>query len=203
FQKVVDGMFAIYQNIFGLKFEQITAPYKWIDDLQLYLVSDAATGEPLGMFYLDMFPREGKFNHFAQFDIISGKLLPDGKYQRPENAPYDCDATSNPILEKDFLPIDPSTTFVSYFGHMNGYDAGYYGYAWADAIAADMATVFEKASDRYLDKQAGLRLRHEVYEPGDSRDVTVSIETFLGRKQSIEPFLKKIGIGGEKKTKSA
>ena len=83
FQKVLDGMFNIYQNIFGLKFEKIVAPYEWIDDLQLYLVTDSATGEPLGMFYLDMFPREGKFNHFAQFDIIGGKLLPDGKYQRP------------------------------------------------------------------------------------------------------------------------
>jgi len=328
FQKVLDGMFNIYQNIFGLKFEKIVAPYKWIDDLQLYLVTDSATGEPLGMFYLDMFPREGKFNHFAQFDIISGKLLPDGKYQRPtvallcnfppatadkpsllthqdvetlfhefghalhsivtrakygrfagthvpgdfveapsqmlqnwvwdkkvldmfgadyrdpskkipteivkkmndaklanagvlyrrqfafasldlamhnqhpEDVPYDCVAVSNPILEKVFVPIDPSTTFVSYFGHLNGYDAGYYGYAWADAIAADMATVFEKAKDGYLDKQAGMKLRREIYEPGDSRDVNVSIEKFLGRKQSIQPFLKKIGIGPEEKKKA-
>ena len=328
FQKALDGMFNIYQNIFGLKFEKIVAPYKWIDDLQLYLVTDAATGEPLGMFYLDMFPREGKFNHFAQFDIISGKLLPDGKYQRPtvallcnfppatadkpsllthqdvetlfhefghalhsivtrakygrfagthvpgdfveapsqmlqnwvwdkkvldtfaadyrdpskkipteivkkmndaklansgvlyrrqfafasldlalhnqhpEDLPYDCVAVSNPILEKVFLPIDPSTTFVSYFGHLNGYDAGYYGYAWADAIAADMATVFEKAKDVYLDKLAGMKLRREIYEPGDSRDVNVSIEKFLGRKQSIQPFLKKIGIGPEEKKKA-
>ena len=83
FQKVLDGMFAIYQRIFGLKFEQIAPPYKWIDDLQLWAVSDAATGEPLGLFYLDMFPRDGKFNHFAEFEIIGGKLLPDGKYQRP------------------------------------------------------------------------------------------------------------------------
>jgi oligopeptidase A len=320
FQRVLDGMFNIYQSIFGLKFEKIAAPYKWIDDLELYLVTDSTTGDPLGMFYLDMFPRQGKFNHFAQFDIISGKLLPDGKYQRPtvallcnfpppnsetpslmthqdvetlfhefghalhsivtrakygryagthvpgdfveapsqmlqnwvwdkkvldtfaadyrdpskripvdiikkmndaklanaavfyrrqfafasldlalhdqhaEDAPYDCVAMSNPILEKVFLPIDPSTTFVSYFGHLNGYDAGYYGYAWADAIAADMATVFEKAKDGYLDKQAGMKLRREIYEPGDSRHVTVSIEKFLGRKQSIQPFLKKIGI---------
>ena len=328
FQKALEGMFNIYQSIFGLKFEKITAPYKWIDDLQLFLVTDSASGEPLGMFYLDMFPREGKFNHFAEFEIIGGKLLPDGKYQRPtvallcnfpppstdkpsllshsdvetlfhefghalhtittrakygrfagtnvprdfveapsqmlqnwvwdkkvldtfaadyrdpskkipaeiikkmndaklanagviyrrqfafasldlamhdqhpENGPYDCVAISNPILEKVFLPIDPSTTFVSYFGHLNGYDAGYYGYAWADAIAEDMATVFEKAKDGYLDKQAGSRLRHEIYEQGDSRDVTLSIEKFLGRKQSIEPFLKKIGIGGDKKTKA-
>src|SRR5205814_7660962 len=63
----------------------------------------------------------------------------------PEDMPYDCVAISNPILEKVFLPIDQGTTFVSYFGHLNGYDAGYYGYAWADAIAADLATVFEKA----------------------------------------------------------
>jgi thimet oligopeptidase len=328
FQKVLDGMFNIYQNIFSLKFEKITAPYKWIGDLQLYLVTDSGTGEPLGMFYLDMFPREGKFNHFAQFDIISGKLLPDGKYQRPtvallcnfppatadqpsllthqdvetlfhefghalhsivtrakygrfagthvpgdfveapsqmlqnwvwdkkvldtfaadyrdpskkippeiikkmndaklanagvlyrrqfafasldlalhnqhpEDDSYDCVAISNPILEKVFLPIDPSTTFVTYFGHLNGYDAGYYGYAWADAIAADMATVFEKAKDGYLDKQAGMKLRREIYEPGDSRDVNVSIEKFLGRKQSVQPFLKKIGIGPEDKKKA-
>ena len=115
--------------------------------------------------------------------------------------PYDSVGVSNPILEKVFLPIDPSTTFVSYFGHLNGYDAGYYGYAWADAIAADMATVFEKAKDGYLDKQAGMKLRHEIYEPGDSRDVNISIEKFLGRKQSVQPFLKKIGIGAQRKTK--
>jgi thimet oligopeptidase len=330
FQKVLDGMFAIYQNIFGLKFTQIEPPFKWIDDLQLWVVADSATGEPLGLFYLDMFPREGKFNHFAQFDIISGKLLPDGKYQRPtvallcnfppatagkpsllthtdvetlfhefghalhsivtrakyarfagahvpgdfveapsqmlqhwvwdkdvldtfaadyrdpskkipaetiqkmndaklataavfyrrqfafgsldlalhdvhpENAPYDCVAISNPILEKVFLPIDPSTTMVTFFGHLNGYDAGYYGYAWADAIAADMGTVFEKAKNKYMDRDAGMKLRKEIYEVGDSREVGLSVEKFLGRKQSVEPFLKRIGVkASDKKEKPA
>jgi thimet oligopeptidase len=320
FQRVLEGMFRIYQDIFGLKFQQITPPFKWIGDLQLYVVTDAASGEPLGLFYLDMFPREGKYNHFAEFEIVGGKLLPDSNYQRPtaallcnfpppsadkpslmthtdvetlfhefghclheittrakygrfagthvprdfveapsqmlqnwvwdkkvldtfaadyrdpskkipadivqkmndakfagagafyrrqfalasldlamhdvhpDGAPYDCVAITNPILEKVFLPIDPSTTMVTYFGHMNGYDAGYYGYAWADAIAADMATVFEKAQGRYLDRAAGLKLRREIYEQGDARDVSLSIEKFLGRKQSVEPFLKKIGV---------
>src|SRR5437870_11181147 len=120
----------------------------------------------------------------------------------PEDMPYDSVAISKPILEKVFLPIDRSTTFVSYFGHMNGYDAGYYGYACADAIAADMGTVFEKAKDGYLDKQAGMKLRHEIYEQGDGRDVTMSIEKFLGRKQSVEPFLKKIGVKSQDKKKA-
>jgi Zn-dependent oligopeptidase len=117
----------------------------------------------------------------------------------PENATYDCIGISNPVLEKVFLPIDPSTTFVTYFGHLNGYDAGYYGYAWADAIAADMATVFEKAKDGYLDKQAGMKLRNEIYAQGDGRDVSLSIEKFLGRNQSVQPFLKKIGVSAQDK----
>src|SRR6267143_1713536 len=41
----------------------------------------------------------------------------------PEGAHWDCVEISNPVLEKVFLPIDPSTTFTTYFGHMNGYDA--------------------------------------------------------------------------------
>lgn len=329
YQQTLEGMFRIYQNIFGLKFEQVAAPAKWIDDLQLYAVTDAASGEPLGLFYLDMFPREGKFNHFAQFGIIGGKRLPDGKYQRPtvallcnfpppsegkpsllthtdvetlfhefghvmhsilttanyarfsgtnvpgdfveapsqmlqawiwekkvldtfaadyrdpskkipaetiekmkearlategmryrrqfafaaldlalhaphpEGQPYDAVKISNPILERVLLPIAPETAFVAYFGHLAGYDAGYYGYAWADAIAADMATVFEKAKDGYFDKQAGMRLRQEIYAPGDSRDVAQSIEKFLGRKRSIQPFLAQLGIGAQKEKGSA
>jgi thimet oligopeptidase len=313
-------MFAIYQRIFGLKFERVEAPYKWVDDLQLYAVSDAKTGEPMGLFYLDMFPREGKYNHFAQFGMIDGKLLPSGKYQRPtvglicnfpsptpdhpsllahsdvetlfhefghamhsiltrakyvrfsgtsvprdfveapsqmlENWVWDKKvldsfaadyrdpskkipedilaklkearlategtryrrqlafgimdlalhtqihatnaqetlALSNEKLGDVFLPMIPDTAFVAYFGHIIGYSAGYYGYAWADAISADMATAFEKAPDGFFDKEVGMRLRKEIYEPGDSRDVNVSIEKFLGRPRSLDPFLKQIGI---------
>ena len=320
YQNVLDGMFKIYQRIFGLKFERVEAPYKWVDDLQLYTVADAKTGEPMGLFYLDMFPREGKYNHFAQFGIIEGKSLPDGKYQRPvcclvcnfpppqpgkpsllshdevetifhefghamhtiltrakysrfagtsvpqdfveapsqmlENWPWDkkvldsfaadyrdpkkkipqeilsqlkaarlaTEATryrrqlsfgltdltlhtqihatnaddvlplANKVLSDVSFPVPPDTAFVAYFGHIIGYGAGYYGYAWADAIAADMATVFEKSPDGFFDKTTGMRMRNEIYAVGDSRDINVSIEKFLGRPRSIEPFLKRIGV---------
>ena len=324
YQRVLDGMFTIYQRIFGLKFERIEPPYKWVDDLQLYTVSDAKTGEPMGCFYLDMFPRDGKYNHFAQFPIIEGKLLPDGKYQRPvcslvcnfpppqpdkpsllshdevetvfhefghamhtiltrakytrfagtsvpqdfveapsqmlENWAWDktvldtfaadyrdpkkkipqeilsqlkvarlaTEATryrrqlsfalmdltlhtqihaanvadtlplANKVLSEVSFPVPPDTAFVAYFGHIIGYGAGYYGYAWADAIAADMATVFEKSTDGYFDKKSGLLMRNEIYAVGDSRPINVSIEKFLGRPRSIAPFLKRIGAEATK-----
>src|SRR6266404_4560943 len=97
---------------------------------------------------------------------------------------------SNKVLGEVFFPMAPDTAFVAYFGHLMQYDAGYYGYAWADAIAADMATVFEQAKNGYFDQNAGHRLRTEIYETGDSRDLNISIEKFLGRKRSLAPFLK-------------
>jgi thimet oligopeptidase len=102
---------------------------------------------------------------------------------------------ANKVVSDVFLPVPPDTAFVAYFGHIIGYGAGYYGYAWADAIAADMATVFEDSPHGYFDQAAGMKMRNEIYAVGDSRDINESIEKFLGRPRSIEPFLKKIGIG--------
>jgi len=322
-QPVLDGMFAIYQRIFGVKYHRVDPPYKWVDDLQLWAVTDAKTGEPLGFFYLDLYPREGKYHHFAMFPIIDGKRLADGRYQRPvislvcnftpgsggtpplldhdsvetlfhefghamhgiltrakfaqfsgTSVPGDFveapsqmleywvwdkkvldgfaadyrDPTrkippeildqlkaakfatygfhyrrqlafglmdlnlhtqitdrnttealplANRTLSETFLPVPEGTSLVTYLGHFVGYDAGYYGYAWADAIAADMATVFEQSPGGFLDVPAGMRLRSEIYAVGNSRDVNVSIEKFLGRPRSIEPFLKHIGVNAK------
>ncbi len=112
----------------------------------------------------------------------------------PNSVP-DVLAVSNRIIADIFLPSPEGTSFVAGFGHLTGYDAGYYGYAWADAIAADLATVFEESPKRYFDAEAGRKLRDEIYAPGDSRDVNESIEKFLGRPRSNKPFLKSIGIG--------
>ena len=428
YHRVLKGMFTICEQVFGLSFAWLEAPYRWTDDLELYLVSDTKTHHPLGTFYLDMFPRKGKFHHFAQFSLIDGKRLPSGEYQCPcvalvcnfpppaegkpsllshnevetlfhefghalhsllteanysrfsgtsvprdfveapsqmlENWVWDslslniittgrrgksqkhletkkqhlleqwknlrfmhpkhgrynvvwdekrksvvlwnhlhlfdyglnsneeeyyafyvdekdtlhkevnicfhsngrvsCDiskrvsAQTIPNVQKDatdgmraipadlvrrlkesrlssigsfyrrqisfglldlelhsapnpesvpnalqvserlfaevFLPAPKGSAFIAGFGHLTGYDAGYYGYAWADAVAADMATVFEKTPNRYFDAVAGKRLRKEVYAPGNSRDVNQSIEKFLGRPRSIQPFLESIGV---------
>ncbi|MEM7392407.1 MAG: M3 family metallopeptidase, partial [Verrucomicrobiota bacterium] len=90
--------------------------------------------------------------------------------------------------------VGEGTSFVTYFGHLSGYDAGYYGYVWAESIAADLATRFQEAKDGFMDKEIGMSLRREIYEPGDSRDVNESIRKFLGREQSIQPYLKKLGL---------
>ena len=54
---------------FYINIVEIDPGYKWIDDLRLYLIEDKITKEPLGAIYFDLYPREGKFGHFAQFTI--------------------------------------------------------------------------------------------------------------------------------------
>jgi Zn-dependent oligopeptidase len=108
----------------------------------------------------------------------------------------DCVQVANGVMAKMFLAPPENTAFVAYFGHLEEYDAGYYGYAWANAIAADLATVFEKAPHGFLDAKAGKHLRDEIYALGDSRDVNISIEQFLGRPRSLDPFFKSLGISG-------
>ena len=39
-----------------------------------------------------------------------------------------------------------------------------------------------------------MRMRNEIYAIGDSRDINVTIENFLGRPRSLNPFLKRIGV---------
>ena len=75
-----------------------------------------------------------------------------------------CCRCQTKYLSEVSLPVPPDTAFVAYFGHIIGYGAGYYGYAWADAIAADMATVFENAPDGFFDQTAGMRMRREIYQ---------------------------------------
>ena len=57
-----------------------------------------------------------------------------------------------------------------------------------------MDMVFEKSPGGHFDIATGMKLRKEIYEVGDARDVNESIEKFLGRPRSIAPFLKRIGV---------
>ena len=56
------------------------------------------------------------------------------------------------------------------------------------------ASVFKASPDGFLDASVGLRLRNEVYGKGNTRDVGESVEKFLGRPRSTQPFLEYVGI---------
>lgn len=81
--RVLEGLFEICQEVFGLEITPQPDAMAWHPDVELYQIHDASSGELLARFYLDLFPREGKFSHAAKFPIIPGRRLPDGSYQSP------------------------------------------------------------------------------------------------------------------------
>jgi thimet oligopeptidase len=117
YQATLDGMFAIYQKIFGLKFTQIDPPYVWAEGVQLYVVQDAASGVPMGAFYLDMFPREGKFNHFACFPQKTGGVLANGTYDLPVVALM-CNFPTPSADKPSLLKHEDVETLFHEFGHV-------------------------------------------------------------------------------------
>ena len=81
-QTVINGMFEIFGGIFGLTFEQADLPV-WHPDVQTWIIKDAATGQTISYFYMDLYPRDGKYTHAATWSFVDRFQLPDGQYQIP------------------------------------------------------------------------------------------------------------------------
>ncbi|MGD2060926.1 MAG: M3 family metallopeptidase [Acidimicrobiia bacterium] len=81
--QVLAGMLDLTSEMFGITFTEITDFDTWHDDVQLFAIEEASTGEELARFYLDLFPREGKYGHAAEFPLLPSRRLEDGSYQNP------------------------------------------------------------------------------------------------------------------------
>ena len=78
FERVRRGLLDVTGRLFGIEYEPVEAP-TWHEDVTVYDVT--REGEILGRIYLDLHPREGKFKHAAQYDLVGGiadRLLPEG-----------------------------------------------------------------------------------------------------------------------------
>jgi len=312
---VTEQMLDVYQKLLAVKFRRIQNAATWHPDVKLYEITEAAGGEPIAHFYLDLFPREGKYKHAAAFSLISGRALPDGRYQKPVSsmvANFNKSTKERPSLlthdevetffhefghimhqtltkarygrfsgsatARDFveapsqmlenwvwdgtvlqtlsghyldhskklpnellgkmlaaknvnsglvnlrqllfgsvdqlyhgappsdttaayarlaadismIPTSPGTHPEASFGHLMGYDAGYYGYLWSKVYAEDMFSRFK--TEGVLNPVLGKRYRVEILEKGSSRDEMESLKAFLGREPNEDAFLESIGL---------
>jgi thimet oligopeptidase len=314
--KVKEGIFFVYQSLFGLTFSQNNTSPKWNGDVQLYEVKDADR-RLLGYVFLDLFPRKGKFGHAAVFPIIPGREIAykSQEYQSPvvalvtnfpkatsdmpsllshdevltffhefghvmhgiltksrfqsqsgtsvvrdfveapsqmmenwlwnneildivsehylrhgEKIPQDTKenllktklhmiayatcrqlifAQFDLILHREDVPdpvrlysdlsqkivgvsLPPDHLFPAGFGHLMGYDAGYYGYLWSKVYASDMFTRFQK--EGLLNSEVGDDFRRSVLAIGGSQDEAELIRNFLGREPNNFAFFKEIGL---------
>jgi Zn-dependent oligopeptidase len=91
------------------------------------------------------------------------------------------------------LPYPEGTFMLGSFGHlMGGYDAGYYGYLWAEVIGDDMWGRF--AAEGITSPGVGMEYRRGVLEPNGSKPGDELVSAFLGRPASNEGYLRLRGM---------
>jgi Zn-dependent oligopeptidase len=84
-ERVLAGMFDIYQQLLGLRFVALQQGQRWHEDVRLFEVRDASTAALMGYFYLDLHPREGKYGHAAVWPLQPSCVRPRRAQEAPRS----------------------------------------------------------------------------------------------------------------------
>ncbi|HEX8602371.1 MAG TPA: M3 family metallopeptidase, partial [Pseudoduganella sp.] len=114
--KVIDGLFKLVQNLFGVAILPDQAP-TWHEDVRFYRIE--RDGELVGQFYLDLYARPGK-NSGAWMDDARSRRVEAGQLQTPI-AYLTCNFTEPAVIDGKVQPSlfthDEVITLFHEFGH--------------------------------------------------------------------------------------
>lgn len=79
---VTQGMLDLFGDLFGIAFEPADIPV-WHTDVKAFKIVNKEDGALVAYFYMDLYPREGKYKHAACFDLVAGHEKEDGSWQIP------------------------------------------------------------------------------------------------------------------------
>jgi thimet oligopeptidase len=161
---VIDAVLKIYSNLLGITFTPAPALPRWSPDVTAYDVTDTKTGEFRGSFYLDLYPRPGKFSHFANVGPTPRRVMPDGTIRPPVNAivgNWPVPSGGKPSL----LSHGDVVTFFHEFGHN------------VAALLDD--TPYESLSGFKLDfvEAPSQMLENFVWDPAILKEISSNVDT--------------------------
>ncbi|MBY0369304.1 Zn-dependent oligopeptidase [bacterium] len=109
------GMFEIYQTLLGVTFVEDPALPVWHKSVKGYRVTQ--NGKDVAVFYMDLYPRDGKYGHAAAFTLIKGLRRPDGGYEMPVSSIV-ANFTPPTADKPSLLDHDQVETHFHEFGHI-------------------------------------------------------------------------------------
>ena len=117
-EKVIDGMFSIATKIFGIRINQPeNQPEVWHEEVKFYEIHDEDSGDHLGSFYTDWFPRESKRSGAWMNYLRTGEPQADGT--RSPHLGLMCGNMTPPVAGSPaLLKHDEVETVFHEFGHL-------------------------------------------------------------------------------------
>jgi Zn-dependent oligopeptidase len=112
-EKVVKEMLAIFHELYGPTLVKSNIPV-WHPDVKAYEMKE--NGETKAYLYLDLFPREGKYQHAECGGLLRSKLLANSKMQKPVVAVV-MNVSPKTKDMPSLMTFDQYTTLFHEFGH--------------------------------------------------------------------------------------
>ena len=114
-ENVIDGVFLVASKLYDLNFKMNKSIPRYHEEVEVYEVSDKNTGEFIGLFYTDFFPRDGKRSG-AWMTSYSEQFTENGKDHRPHISIV-CNFTKPTKQTPSLLTLDEVRTLFHEFGH--------------------------------------------------------------------------------------
>jgi thimet oligopeptidase len=144
FQQVKQGILDAASDLFHVSFQQEPNVPSWDPTVETWMVLDK--GKPIGRFYLDMHPRQGKYSHAEMAPVrdgIRGKQLPE--------AILVCNFPLPTATDPGLMTYDDVTTFFHEFGHLMHHIIGGQQ-QWAGITGISMEGDFVEAPSQMLEE---------------------------------------------------
>lgn len=109
----------VYQHVLNLRFVEAQMPPVWHPDVRMFEVRDRTSNDMVGYFYLDLYPREGKYTHAACFGLQPGFENENGTRQFPIAAMVANFSKPNPTTNTpSLLRHSEVVTYFHELGHV-------------------------------------------------------------------------------------
>ena len=166
-QVVIDGMLELFGGLFGITFEPVKIPV-WHPDVKAFAIKDVQDRRLIAYFYMDLYPREGKYKHAACFDLVNGEEKEDGSYQTPFVAIV---ANMNKPSAKtpSLLKHGEVETLFHEFGHVlhNALTRAKYGAFAGTSVSWDFVEAPSQLLERWAWDPAVLKKISKHYKTGE------------------------------------
>ena len=176
---------------------QFMENFVWQREVLPLISAHVNTGEPLPVDMLQRLLGTRTFN--AALDTLRQIELASFDFELHANFDPVAGARITETLAavRGRVAVVPAASFnrmSSSFAHIfaGGYAAGYYGYKWAEVLAADAFEAFEEAG--VFDSATATRFRESILARGGSLDAMDAFVHFRGRQPDVRPLLKQTGI---------